>query len=121
MSDDTPSIEILDTEIISSDDLVWQGYGMIQLAGKTCVMPTAFEGVKLPLAMMQKPDYSMAVDKTGGVRIILFRCFQFLKFLISIILFRLKCRLGHISLSPGQQKSYIVLRSVNLLRQGLTL
>ncbi len=29
ISDDTPSIEILDTEIISSDNLVWQGYRMI--------------------------------------------------------------------------------------------
>ena len=72
MSIDTHSIEVLDTENISSANLVQQDYGLIQSAGQTFVAPNAFGGVQLPLAMMQKPDYSMAVDKPGGVSIVLF-------------------------------------------------
>jgi hypothetical protein len=95
MSDNTRSIEVSDTEIFYPDDLVRQDYGITQLAGQKFVIPNAFKGVNLPLAMVQKPDYSMAVDKPRGVRVILFTCFQSLKCLISIFQFRLEFHLGH--------------------------
>lgn len=49
------------------EDIIRQDY-TVRLAGEhKVVIPTAFQGLELPLGYMHKPDYSMAVDMPGGV------------------------------------------------------
>jgi hypothetical protein len=49
------------------EDIIRQEYEVQLAGGHKSVIPSACQGLELPLAYTHKPDYSMAVDMPGGV------------------------------------------------------
>jgi hypothetical protein len=69
MPDNTHSHSLQDAEDQHQhpDDLNRQDYQVRVSAGQKLVVPTVFEGIQLPLAHTNKPDFSKALNMPMGV------------------------------------------------------
>ena len=63
----SPSVQECEDQNQQHEDIIRQEYEAQLAGGRKSVIPSAFQGLGLPLAYTNKPDYSMALDMPGGV------------------------------------------------------
>lgn len=62
-----PSVHECEDQNQQHEDIIRQEYEVRLAGGHKSVIPSACQGLELPLAYTHKPDYSMALDMPGGV------------------------------------------------------
>ena len=68
MNNDSPTQSLPAFETRNQQpDIIRPDYVVQVIDGQKSVIPNAFQGLDLPLAYMDKPDYSKAMDMAGGV------------------------------------------------------
>jgi hypothetical protein len=62
-----PSLGNSETYNQQSEDIIRQGYTVRVSNGQEVIVPTALDDVEVPLARMNKPDFTQAVNMEVGV------------------------------------------------------